>query len=591
MSRLRHTVQRLARPAGMVLLWCAAACVTEAPTTSSTAAAAVAKQTPPTTPVIELQAASPVPGQSSAKPRGGQDLIAQVITKAVGKDGPLDPATYTYVWKLLDIDSRHEVVVEDLVEQVVPGDRVVKGQKWSVEVTAVDNLVASKAARSSVSIENGRPSAGSVSLVLDPSMPSTYVLPGETVGWKLLDLQDPDKDDVTVRFEWHRLRAGVDRDMGREEYTFPGSQRTKPKTGAFPSTGGLQDGDQIQLVVTPVDEVGAVGTKLASPWLPVVDAYIVDKVKGVGSTGKPVSFEFSPVAAGAFSMGAADADTVADATARPTFKATLTQNFLIARTETSVAQWLAIAGDDGIERTVDELASPTTELTWTQAADYCNKLSAALKLLPAAYTTTFDLVPGAPGFRLPTEAQWEYAARAGLTGAAYGESLGEVAWYNPPVQAPCQTNTECKAGDICFRADDTATTGVCAAKCDLALDPPLNCTQAGYTCETSFDGLTSACVAPVTRATSQPVARKQGNAWRLYDMLGNAWEWTSDWYWGYSSLPLVDPVGPLSGLVLRVARGGGFASPGVSFAMRRPLAPDAVPETLDVGFRVVRPMP
>ncbi|MFM2151649.1 MAG: hypothetical protein RL199_84 [Pseudomonadota bacterium] len=569
----------------------AAACSSDTTKSTSATASTVAQRKAPTAPTIEVQVGSPLPGQSTAKPRGGQDLVARVFVKAVGEDGPLDPATYTYAWRLLDNDSRFEVLVEDLTEPVVPGDRVVKGQKWTVEVTAVDGLVRSKPARASVIIENGRPSLGSVTLTLDPSMPPTYVVPGETLGSKVLDLTDPDKDDVTLRFEWHRLRAGVDRALDYEELVFPGSQKSRPKTGAYLSTAGMQDGDLVRVLVTPTDASGVAGDPVVSAWMPVVDGYVLDKVRGVGTPGstKAASFEFSPIVAGSFVMGAGDADTVADATARPAFKATLTENFLIARTETTMAQWLAVMGDDGADRTADELALPVSELTWTEAADFCNKLSASLKLLPAAYTSNYELVPGAAGFRLPTEAQWEYAARAGLLKSTYGEQLDDVAWYDPPPQAECLATSSCRGGAICYKADPFAASGVCAPTCDPnSLQP---CTQPDYTCELHADGATYACIAPPRAPVAHPVARKQGNAWRLYDILGNAWEWTSDWYWGYSTLPLVDPVGPMSGLVLRVARGGGYASADLSFALRRPLSPSVIPDVPDVGFRVIRPLP
>ena len=103
-------------------------------------------------------------------------------------------------------------------------------------------------------------------------------------------------------------------------------------------------------------------------------------------------------------------------------------------------------------------------------------------------------------FRLPTEAQWEYACRAGST-TRYccgndGAQLGEYAWYNA---------------------------------------------NSGY--------------------KTNPVGEKKPNAWGLYDMHGNVWEWCQDWCngWYYAKSPLDDPTGPTTGSD-RVLRGGGWDS-------------------------------
>jgi formylglycine-generating enzyme required for sulfatase activity len=141
------------------------------------------------------------------------------------------------------------------------------------------------------------------------------------------------------------------------------------------------------------------------------------------------------------------------------------------------------------------------------------------------------------GYRLPTEAEWEYACRAGTTTDFYwGGSY-------PPLTA-----------------SDTAAIDANAVWWHNSPD------------------------------STQPVAGKLANAWGLYDMAGNVWQWCNDWYGGYGSSSQSDPTGPSSG-TYRVMRGGSWAN--YDYNLRsadRYVSGYAVPGGWngDNGFRCVR---
>jgi formylglycine-generating enzyme required for sulfatase activity len=143
------------------------------------------------------------------------------------------------------------------------------------------------------------------------------------------------------------------------------------------------------------------------------------------------------------------------------------------------------------------------KVSWTDAMDFCRKLTErerAAGRLPAGYEYT-----------LPTEAQWEYACRAGTTTAfGYGNSEGSLYQY----------------GNYCESSNTN----------DLSWK------------DTSHnDGYDK----------TAPVGHYKPNAWGLYDMHGNVWEWCSDWYGDYPSGSATDPTGPNSGSG-RVNRGGSW---------------------------------
>ena len=158
---------------------------------------------------------------------------------------------------------------------------------------------------------------------------------------------------------------------------------------------------------------------------------------------------------------------------------------------------------------------PVETVTWKDAVIFCNSLSILTDLRPCyslnenSENITVDLK--ADGFRLPTEAEWEYACKAGTTGIRYGE-INKVAWF--------KDNSE---------------------------------------------------------KTTHIVGQKEPNAWGLYDMLGNVWEWCSDIYdeTVYGSY--------------RIFRGGGWADEERSvMATNRRRSHPLKFKIDDLGFRIAR---
>ena len=162
---------------------------------------------------------------------------------------------------------------------------------------------------------------------------------------------------------------------------------------------------------------------------------------------------------------------------------------------------------------------PVEQVSWVDATNFCARLTARERA--AGRLGASDV------YRLPTEAEWEYGARAGSTTRfSYGDDPGYV-----------------KLGDYAWFSGNSGS-------------------------------------------TTHPVGLKLPNAWGLHDMSGNVWEWCLDWYGSYPGGSLTDPRGPDTGSN-RVDRGGGWGGGGrgCRSAYRNGDTPDS--RNGDLGFRVV----
>jgi formylglycine-generating enzyme required for sulfatase activity len=218
-----------------------------------------------------------------------------------------------------------------------------------------------------------------------------------------------------------------------------------------------------------------------------------------------LNLQLLPIPAGSFQMGSARGDY---AEGLPVMQVRLS-SFWLGRTEVTQAQWAAVMGDEPSSFAGGD--RPVERVSWDDAMEFCRRVTEqerAAGRLPAGHAYT-----------LPTEAQWEYACRAGTTEDDVAD-LDAIAWHGEN-----------------------------------------------------------------SGAETHPVATKQANAWGLYDMYGNVWEWCRDWYAKYPGGSATDPSGPAVG-ALRVRRGGSWRLPSGFFFRenRHGLEPSIHSERM--GFRL-----
>jgi formylglycine-generating enzyme required for sulfatase activity len=231
---------------------------------------------------------------------------------------------------------------------------------------------------------------------------------------------------------------------------------------------------------------------------------------------------------------------------------TITKAFFLGATEVTQAEWQSLMGKNPSNNRACGSNCPVEEVSWYDSIAFANAASlrdgyATCYQKPgggsydaaaaaASQTPTWNAGLACVGYRLPTEAEWEYAARAGTTTAFYTGSV---------------INTSCMTIDT-------------------------NLGPAAWYCANS--GM-----------VTHPVGMKQPNAWGLYDMLGNVWEWVWDWYTPYGAAA-TDPIGAPSGMY-RVNRGASWFSPSdhARAAYRYTDTPQQVYS--DTGLRIARSVP
>ena len=237
-------------------------------------------------------------------------------------------------------------------------------------------------------------------------------------------------------------------------------------------------------------------------------------------------------------MGGPEANPERGAVQQPAHPVAITRPFYMAATEVTQRLWLEVMGSaPGYFTGCDDC--PVEKVSWFDAIAFCNELSSREGLTPA-YTIVGEEViwlSEADGYRLPTEAEWEYACRAGTT-------------------SPFHTGA-------CLSADQANFNGYI---------PFAGCQEGMYRAE------------PVAVGSFAP------NAWGLHDMHGNIYEWCWDWRQEYPRQRVNDPTGPDQG-DLRTFRGGCWAADAsrCCSATRQKIAPRARLDFL--GFRLVRSVP
>lgn len=247
--------------------------------------------------------------------------------------------------------------------------------------------------------------------------------------------------------------------------------------------------------------------------------------------------DFVSIKAGCFTMGSAFGEE-ARQNDELDHEVCVSHDFMLGKYEVTQAQWQSVMGKNPAYFKGCGLDCPVERVSWNDVQSFIFRLN----ILTQGH------------YRLPTEAEWEYAARSSTHTSTYTENvvlegtnnapgLDKIAWYSG------NTKAVYKGGKYCEDWDDKQFAAV--------------------------------------RCGTQKIGKKQPNAWGLYDMIGNVWELTYDWYGNFPSNKTTDPKGAKSG-DLKVAKGGSWsgslqqnrAASRYGFAVKE--------RSNNLGFRLVR---
>ncbi len=365
----------------------------------------------------------------------------------------------------------------------------------------------------SVPLESG------LTLPLNPQSPSCSLLTDETQ----LDLEWRTRPAWASRMWYDRegLRASV-RLSDAEEHRFHWK---------------MMPGDDRGKVTDPWSMVGGWMETSKPAWADIfrIDSYGLFATFHIRS----VPFTLRWIPPGSFLMGSPEGEPGRDEDEGPQHEVRISKGFWMGETPVTQAQWRAVVEAAGAQpglikrllgkKTLDPAPShfqgpgelPVEQVSWEDSTLFCELLAA---LLPG----------GGPGFRLPTEAQWEYACRAGTQTALYTGGIDILGENNAPALDP-----------IAWYGGNSGL--------DLEVTNPEGSKDWQ---EKQYDH---------QQAGTHRVKLKQANAWGLYDTLGNVWEWCRD-AWdaeAYSKRPsgIADPETPATGKdTRRVLRGGSWAT-------------------------------
>ncbi len=380
-------------------------------------------------------------------------------------------------------------------------------------VTASDGADSTTATTSTVTIANTPPTA-----------PVVAITPADPV----------EGEDLVCEV----VTASTDADGDAIDYTMTWTADSVAFTGLLTDTWTDDTVDGADPVADEVWECTATPNDGDDDGATATDTVTVESACGDGSITLTASgMDFVTVCGGTFDMGCTPGQSSCESDESPVMPVTLTHDYYMGETEVTQGQYQAVMGSNPSSFTSCGSTCPVEQVSWHMAAAFANAVSSAAGLTQCyscsgSGTSVSCSVAMDPytcdGYRLPTEAEWEGAARCGEDLLYAGSNtVGDVGWY---------------------RGNSGSTT--------------------------------------------HAVAGKDANACGLYDMTGNVWEWTQDWYSSsyYTSGGRTDPTGASSGS-RRVLRGGCWDNSAANLRVADRGSGDPSARNYDLGFRLTRTIP